>query len=54
MDKFKEKTMYDYTSWDLNCPYVCKSGKFRSKLIKIFKRKARRKLKNDLRKELDK
>lgn len=48
MDKFKEKTIKDYTAWDLNCPYVCRMRKTRNKLIKIFKRKARRNLKREI------
>ena len=54
MDKFKEKTMYDYTSWDINCKYIGKNYKKRiSKLKQKFKRKARRKLKQESRKEID-
>lgn len=51
MDKFKEKTMKDYTAWDLNCPYVCRRYKEGRKLIKMFKRKARRILKREIDKE---
>lgn len=51
MDLFKEKTIKDYTSWDLNCPYVCRMRKTRNKLRTIFKRKARRNMKRDLQKE---
>ena len=52
MDLFKEKLMPDYTSWDLNCKYVCRRYKEGRHLIKIFKRKVRRNLKQELRKEL--
>jgi hypothetical protein len=52
MDKFKQNTIKDYTAWDLNCPYICRMRKTRNKLRNIFKRKARRKLKVDL-KEID-
>jgi len=48
MDKFKEKTMKDYTASDVNCPFVCIKHKTRVKLKKIFKRKARRNLKRDI------
>lgn len=48
MDLFKEKTIKDYTAWDLNCPYICRRYKEGRKLIKIFKRKARRTLKQEL------
>jgi len=51
MDDFKKETMRDYTAWDLNCPYICKRYKEGRKLIKIFKRKARRKLKRDIKTE---
>lgn len=48
MDKFKEKTMKDYTAWDINCPYICRMRKTRNKLKNIFKRKARRNLKREI------
>lgn len=51
MDKFKEKTIIDYTSWDINCPYIARKRKTRQKLINLFKRKARRKLKQELNQE---
>lgn len=51
MDKFKEKTIKNYTIWDINCPFVCRMRKTRKKLITSFKRIARRKLKQELRKE---
>lgn len=44
--------MKDYTAWDLNCPWVVNRAKEGKELIKIFKRKARRNLKQELRKEL--
>jgi len=48
MDRFKQETMKDYTCWDLNCPYICRRYKTGRKLIKIFKRKARRNLKRNI------
>jgi hypothetical protein len=32
MDKFKEKTIKEYTSWDLNCPHICPKTKLTNKL----------------------
>lgn len=52
MDLFKEKTIKNYTSWDINCPYVCRMHKTKRKLRYLFKKVARRKLKQELRKEL--
>lgn len=51
MDDFKRKTMKDYTISDLNCPQIVKRTKEGRKLMKIYKRKARRGLKRDLKKE---
>lgn len=48
MDKFKEKTMKDYTASDVNVKIVCMKHKTRVALKKLFKRKARRNLKRDL------
>ena len=53
MDKFKEKTMSEYTFWDLDCKYLCPSKRFKKKFIGIIRKKARRKLKEELRKEID-
>lgn len=53
MDRLKEKTMCDYTSWDINCKFIKSNPKTRKRLINLFTRKARRKLKNDLKKELE-
>lgn len=51
MDKFKEKTMKDYTSWDIDCKYNTKSWDRRNQKLKsIFKKKARRRLKRELKK----
>lgn len=47
MDKFKEKTIKDYTAWDIKCPYIG-SRKWKIKLKKIFKKKARKRLKRDV------
>lgn len=51
MDDFKRNTIKDYTAWDINCPYICRMRKTRNKLRTIFKRKARRKLKRDIKTE---
>ena len=51
MDNFKKETSKDYTAWDLNCPRFVKV-KNRQRLEKIFKRKARRKNKEKLKKLL--
>ena len=50
MDNLKKETVKDYTAWDLNCPKVVKVKK-RQKLEAIFKRKARHKIKQELRKK---
>ena len=47
MDNLKKATVKDYTAWDLNCPRFVKV-KHRQKLEAIFKRKARRKRKQQL------
>lgn len=52
MDKFKEKTIKDYTAWDINCPYICRMRRTRNKLRNIFKRKARTNLKRELKREV--
>lgn len=49
MDDLKKATIKDYTVWDLNCPRFV-SIKRRQKLEAIFKRKARRKNKQQLKK----
>jgi hypothetical protein len=49
MDNLKKATVKDYTAWDLNCPRFIKV-KHRQKLEAIFKRKARRKSKQQLKK----
>ena len=51
MDIMKRETAIDYTSWDLNTK--CVKVKNRQKLEAKFKRKARRKNKENLRKILD-
>ena len=53
MDKFKETTMKDYTGSDVLCPFVCIKHKTRVELKKLFKRKARRVLRQELRKEVN-
>jgi hypothetical protein len=50
MDTLKKATTKDYTAWDLNCPRFV-HVKNRQKLEAIFKRKARRKIKQSLRRE---
>lgn len=47
MDSLKKDTVKDYTAWDLNCPRYVKV-KHRQRLEAIFKRKARRKNKQKL------
>ena len=54
MDYFKKETVIDYTSFDLNCRYVVPHTKQRNKTEKMIKRKARRKMKQNLKKGLDK
>lgn len=54
MDKFKEKTMKDRTASDVDCPFVCMKRKTRQQLRTLFKRKARRILKRELKREIDK
>lgn len=49
MDDLKKETVKDYTAWDLNCK--CAGIKKRQKLEAIFKRKARHKIKQLLRRE---
>lgn len=51
MDDFKRNTINDYTAWDINCPRIVKRTKGLKKLRTIFKRKARRKLKRDIKTE---
>lgn len=53
MDKFKEKTMNGYTANDLDCYCVVMTKDMR-KLKKIIRRIARRKLKQELCKEVQK
>lgn len=52
MDDLKKSTVKDYTAWDLNCSRFI-FIKDRQKLEAIFKRKARRKNKQKLKKTLD-
>ena len=53
MDYFKRATIDDYTYNDLNCKKVVKHTKQRNKTEKEIKRKARRLLKNKLKKEVE-
>ena len=47
MDELKKRTVKDFTAWDLNCPRVVKPKGGR-KLKAMFKRKARRKMKEEI------
>ena len=53
MDTFKKETVKDYTSVDLNhsCPY--KPNHKKKEWQQLFKRKARRKFKQNLKKDID-
>ena len=53
MDDFKKATAIDYTVFDLNCRQVVPHTKRRNKTEKLIKRKARRKLKENLKKGID-
>lgn len=46
-DEMKKRTNRDYTAWDLNVPHLV-FIKQRQKLEALFKRKARRKMKQEL------
>ena len=48
MDALKRETCKNYTAWDLNCPRIV-HVKNRQKMESIFKRSARRKMKQELR-----
>ena len=52
MDNLKRETMYNYSSWDLNAK--CVHIRNRQKIERMFKRTARRKNRQELKKELDK
>lgn len=54
MDDFKKATAVGYTAFDLNCRLIVPQTKQRNKTKKIIKRKARRKLKENLKKSIDK
>lgn len=54
MDDFKKASAVDYTAFDLNCRLIVPHTKKRNKTEKIIKRKARKKLKENLRKSIDK
>jgi len=49
-DEMKKRTNRDYTAWDLNVPRLV-FIKRRQKLEALFKRKARRKMKQELKEE---
>ena len=51
MDYLKRATCVDYTSWDLNCPHYVRP-KDKQIMETKFKRKARRKDKENLKKFL--
>lgn len=52
-DELKKRTNRDYTAWDLNVPHLV-FIKQRQKLEALFKRKARRKMKQELKEEVTK
>ena len=52
-DYFKRLTVVRYTSWDLNCRSIVPHNKGRNRLERMFKRYARRKDKQNLKKLLD-
>ena len=51
-DELKKRTTRDYTAWDLNVPTIVHIHN-RQKWEAMFKRKARRKMKRELRREDD-
>jgi len=52
MDDFKRKTLDIVTAWDLlNCPVYYRPSE-RRRFLKLVRRRARRKLKEELRNEL--
>ena len=53
MDKFKQETVKQYTSWDLNCRGIVPHTPIRNQIEKMIKRAARRKAKKNLQKVLD-
>ena len=46
---WKKETSKDMTAWDLNCKWIRPHKEKHNKLEKIFRRKARRKIKKELR-----
>jgi len=50
MNELKRRTYKNYTAWDLNCPQIVHVSN-RQKLEAIFKRAARRKMKQELRQD---
>lgn len=52
MNELKRRTHRDYTAWDLNVPQIV-VVKDRQKLEAMFKRKARRKMKQELAREVE-
>lgn len=50
-DELKLRTHRDYTAWDLNCPQIV-IIKNRQKLEAMFKRRARRRMKQELENDL--
>lgn len=51
-DNLKKMTHRDYTAWDLNCPQIV-FVKNRQRLEAMFKRRARRIMKQQLEKEFE-
>ncbi len=52
-DYFKRLNVVRYTSWDLNCRSIVPHNKSRNQLERRFRRYARRKDKENLKKMLD-
>ena len=47
-DELKRQTIQDYSAWDLNCKVVSYRPRLRRKLTSLFKRKARRKMNQEV------
>lgn len=50
MNELKKRTNKNYTAWDLNCPQIVHIHN-RQKMEAMFKRSARRKMKQELRQD---
>ena len=51
MDDFKKKNVNEYTAWDIGVSCVCYSDKAKAKDKRKLARHARRRLKEDMKKE---